>query len=312
MPFTHAGNLGRVGFVALLAGACSFAVACGDASDNTSSTWHSNGGNASSSGNNSGASSSSGGSTSSGGGSTSSGGGSSSSGGSSSGGSSSGTSGTSGSSGSSGTAAPAVTVSLGSVALKGDLLADQTTVVTVAPANGFTGAVTLTLTAPAELDAKLDKTSLTITGGAAASAMLTVKSSKIGDVPFTVTATATSVTPITTNVTFSATSNLTLYIPADAESNKGTTGAPYNTGFGPAAGTIIHGAPVKLTIVNKDSTGHIIHADGKNGFAHGNTNNPLATGAADSVRTLTAMTTYNWYLHDQNAALVTGKLILQQ
>jgi len=47
-----AGKFGRLGFVALLAGASSFAVACGDASDNTSSTWHSNGGNASSGGSN--------------------------------------------------------------------------------------------------------------------------------------------------------------------------------------------------------------------------------------------------------------------
>ncbi len=311
MRCTLAGKFGRLGSVMLLAGACSLAVACGDASDNTGSTWHSNGGHAGSgtpAGNNATSSggSSSGGSTSGG---SSSGG--STSGGSSSGGSSSGGS-SSGASGSSGTAAPAITVTLGSVALKGDLMTDQQTVVTVAPSNGFTGTVTLAVSTVTGITTKLDKTTLDITGAAAASAMLTATSSKVGDVPFTITATATALAPVTTNVTFSATSNLTLYIPADAESNKGTQGAPYNTAFGPAAGVVVHGTPIKLTIVNKDGTGHIIHGDGKNGFAHGDTNNPLGLNAPDKVRTLTAAASYSWYLHDQGSALVTGKLVIQQ
>lgn len=301
-----AGKFGRLGMGALLAAASSLAVACGDASGSTSQTWHSNGGYTGSPGAaTGGASGSSSGGSTSGGGSSSGG----ASGGASGSTSSSGSSGASG--GSSGAAAPSFTVQLGSAALKGDLMTDQTTVVTVIPANGFTGTVTLAVGTAPGLAAKLDKTTVTITGSAAASANLTLNSTTIGDTPVHITATSGAIAT-TSNVTLSAANHLTLYIPADAETNKGTSAAPYNTAFGPASGVVVHGAaPLKLTIVNKDSTGHIIHADGKNGFAHGDTNNALGQGASDQVRTLTAQTTYNWYLHDQQGALVTGKLILQ-
>jgi hypothetical protein len=202
-------------------------------------------------------------------------------------------------------------VSIGSAQLAGDLLVATSTVVTIAPMGGFSGTVDLSIATVSGLTTKLDKSSLAVSGAAGTTANLTVTSSKSGAVAFQIVATS-GATTVTKDLTFTATKTLTLYIPADAQMNKGTVANPYNTAFGPASGIVVSGAvPLTLNIVNKDATAHIIHASNVNGFFHGSSSSPIPQNGMDKTRTITGTGTYNFYLHDQGGALDTGKLILQ-
>jgi hypothetical protein len=311
MFFPITGKCERFGLIVVAASA--LALACGDASDNNGTLFGSGGpGGTGGTQDNAGGSSSGGSQSSSGGATSSSGGATSSSGNaSSSGGASSSSGGTSSSSGaSSGAVPPSFDVSLGAATLTGDLLDAKQTVVTVAPTNGFTGTVTLAVTAPADLTATFDKTSLDVTASAGASANLTVRSSKSGDQAFKVTATSGALN-VSKDVTFTASKTLLITIPSDAEMNKGTTANPRLDAFGPSAGIVVHASvPLTLHFVNKDSTGHIVHAGGQNGFFHGDTGNPIPPDGMDKTRTITAAGNYGFYLHDQGPVTL-GKLILQ-
>jgi hypothetical protein len=309
MVSPNTGKFARLGLIVIAAGA--LALACGDASDNTGTLFHPSGGGGTqnnaggSSGGGSSGQSSSGAPTSSSGGPSSSSGNASSSGGTSSSGGASSSSGSS-----SGALPPSFDVNLGAATLTGDLLDAKQTVVTVAPANGFTGTVTLAVTAPADIVAAFDKTSIDVSGSAGASAMLTVQSSKSGDQAFKVTATSGALT-VSKDMTFTAAKRLLITIPSDAEMNKGTTANPRKDAFGPASGIVVHAAiPLTLNFVNKDATGHIIHAGGQNGFFHGNTGAPIPQDGMDKTRTITAAGNYGFYLHDQGPVTI-GDLIIQ-
>ena len=183
----------------------------------------------------------------------------------------------------------------------------------MAPTDGFTGPVTLSLQgAGPEIAATFDGGAATAqvnVAGASASATLKIKSSKAGASAFKVVAVSGDKT-VSKDVTFTASKILTISIPADAEMNKGTAGNPRTDAFGPAAGIVVTtGAGLTLNIKNLDATGHIIHGGGQGGFNHGNTNAPIQQGDSDNPRTLSTGT-FNFYLHDQGQ-VTTGKLIVK-
>ena len=206
-------------------------------------------------------------------------------------------------------------VNIGQTTMTGDLLADTTTVVSVSPTGGFKGTVTLafdpgTLVAPTQLTGKFDKATVTLSG-AAASANLIVRSNSVTSVPFKVTATATGAPTISKDLSFAANTVLNIDIPADAQMNKGTTGNPRTDAFGPSAGIVVvmGGQPLTLNIKNLDATGHIIHGPNSNGFLHGDVGSPIPQGGADQPRTITGGTS-NFYLHDQGQ-VTTGRLVIK-
>jgi hypothetical protein len=198
-----------------------------------------------------------------------------------------------------------------------ELMAESKLTVNVAPREGFTGKVDLTVTgAPAGLAATFDKTSLELTT-ASASAMLTVKTSSgvtPGAVTLTVTATSASgarATPV--NVTVSPT--LTLSIPPNAGA---LTGMAANTAFAPAPIDLkLGGKKIAVKIKNNDSMGHIIHAGNTGGFNHGNRNAPIAPGAFEGnvengqAREVNAAGTYSFYLHDKSRDNANGSIVAQ-
>lgn len=297
-------RLGRL-LTVTAAGTALLVTACGDASNNTGSTWHNRGASASSPG---AATPGSGDPTASNTASP----------------DQPGTAtdaGTSpgaprtGSDGGKTTTGGAFEVNIGQTTMTGDLLADTTTAVSVSPTGGFKGTVTLafdpgTLPAGTALTATFDKMTVSL-DGAAASANLVVRSNSAAPVPFKVTATAAGAPTVSKDLSFAANKVLTIDIPADAQMNKGTTANPRTDAFGPSAGIVVvmGGAPLKLIIKNLDATAHIIHGPGTNGFVHGDTGNPIPQGGEDQVRTITGGTS-NFYLHDQGQ-VTTGKLIVK-
>ena len=286
---------------------------CGDAGTGTSSDWHSGstGGQSGASGVPQGnqASSTGGGSS----GTTSTGGG----GGGGTGGSGS-DAGSSGGGGGDAAGNPqpqgAFDVQLSDAAPSVELRASADVMVTVAPTN-FTGTVTLSTTGlPADVTAAFDHPSLSVGGGAGATAKLTLttlSSTQIAAVPFTVVATSGSEVK-NASVTLTVQPVLTITIPVNADANQGTTSNPRKDAFGSYPITISAppSFPVTINILNGDSTPHEIHAgDPLAGFPHGS--GPIAPGKLDTPRNVTQSGTYNFYLHDQNAATTVGRIVIQ-
>ena len=200
-------------------------------------------------------------------------------------------------------------INIGTPDVTGDLLEEKTSVVNVAPIDGFTGAVTLSLEgAGTDVTAAFEggPTATVNVTGASASANLKIKSSKSGASVIKVIATAGTV-KVSKDLTFTATKTLTITIPADAQMNR--TASSFGPGTGPI--TVTTGGGLNLQIKNLDSAGHIIHGGGQGGFAHGNTNSSIQTGELDEARTISTGT-FNFYLHDlgqQNSPA--GKLIVK-
>ncbi|HRH00607.1 MAG TPA: hypothetical protein PLR99_30395 [Polyangiaceae bacterium] len=198
-----------------------------------------------------------------------------------------------------------------------ELMAESKLTVNVAPKEGFTGKVDLAVTgAPAGMMATFDKTSLELTT-ASASAMLTVKtSSEVAPGAVTLTVTATSASgPRTTPVNVTVSPTLTLSIPPNAGA---LTGMAANTAFAPAPINLkLGGKKIAVKIKNNDSMGHIIHAGNTGGFNHGNRNAPIAPGAFEGnvengqAREVNAAGTYSFYLHDKTRDNANGSIVAQ-
>jgi hypothetical protein len=216
------------------------------------------------------------------------------------------------------TGAGKVDITLDNAAPTLELMAESKLTVNVAPKEGFTGKVDLTVTgAPAGMTATFDKASLELTT-ASASAMLTVKTSSAvtpGAVTLTVTATSAS-GPRTTPVNVTVSPTLTLSIPPNAGA---LTGMAASTAFAPAPINLkLGGKKIAVKIKNNDSMGHIIHAGNTGGFNHGNRNAPIAPGAFEGTvegngqpREVNAAGTYSFYLHDKSPANASGSIVAQ-
>ncbi len=200
--------------------------------------------------------------------------------------------------------------------------------VTVTPAMGFKGDVTLSVTGlPPGVTAKFDKTTVSITDTAPAIAKMTLSADVLtsaATLPLVVTATAGTQTS-TVPVNFKVNAQLTFTIPPNiaAMAAAGTAVVDaYGKDFGKTPAAIpapAGGTPIVVKIINGDSVAHEIHGNGSGqtlsgiastaSFPHGT--GTVAAGATDTVaRNLTAGNTYNGYLHGENIcgfALVVAK-----
>ncbi len=197
-----------------------------------------------------------------------------------------------------------------------ELMAETKIVVNVAPKEGFTGKVDLTVTgAPAGVTATFDKTSIELTS-ASASAMLTLKTSSSvtpGAIALTVMAKSAAGDTKTTSINLTVAPTLTLTIPPNAGA---LTGMTANTAFAPTPVNLtLGGKKVAIKIKNGDSMGHIIHSGNTGGFNHGNRNAMIAPGAFEGPvdggqpREVNAAGTYSFYLHDKAPANANGSIV---
>jgi hypothetical protein len=205
-------------------------------------------------------------------------------------------------------------VTLAQSALTVDLRATTTADVTLAPTNNFTGSVALSVTGlPSDVTASFDNPNVTMTGTAATAklTLTTLSSTKIVPVHFTVVGASGAVT---NNATGDLTIKpvITLTIPVNADANAGTQGNPRTDAFGAYPIVISHppSFPVTVNIKNLDSTPHEIHADqASEGFPHGS--GTIGQNQMDSPRDVTAADTYDFYLHDEGAAITVGRIVIQ-
>lgn len=195
----------------------------------------------------------------------------------------------------------------------GELYEAKTVTVTVSSKNNFSGDVTLTLEgAPAELTAKLDKTTISVTPAAGGTAVLTLSSRKGAATPVTVKATAVGATVASKVVTMTAQKVLTIRMRngmgADLN-NPGNwqslDGSVTNSQFSVSAAV-----PLTVKFVNQDTVGHIVHRNDQGGFTHGDQANPVAPNATEGARTLNAAYTGSFYEHTAGAGTANGKLTL--
>jgi hypothetical protein len=197
---------------------------------------------------------------------------------------------------------------------------DSSTVqVSVAP-NGYTGTIVLaTAGLPAGVTTSFDNATLSIDGSSTATATMTVKtadSAPIGDVSFTVTASADGVTKSAT-LALTVQPEITIHIPAGVNNTGATVTNPNSTAFGPYPITI--SAPANLStsntitvnFFNDDTVSHEIHADdAAQGFGHDP--GPFGPNSMDPfVRQVNSTGTFDFYLHDQGAPITIGRLFVQ-
>lgn len=187
--------------------------------------------------------------------------------------------------------------------------------VTVTPKDGFTGSVALSVTGlPAGATATFNPTSVTV-GASPVTAKMTISA------PVTTTASAPNTSSAlvvsaksgnlsaTANANFRVNPKAVLTIPMNIDAlraaNVGTKyldqwGAEYGATQAPL--TTQAGNGIVFTVFNADSKPHIIH--GANGFAHGDTANPIApnslemTNGAPRTRTLNVGASVNGYPHE--------------
>jgi hypothetical protein len=186
--------------------------------------------------------------------------------------------------------------------------------VTVRPSDGFTGNVALSATGlPAGATATFSPTSLTL-GATAMSAKLTI-SAPLTTTPsapntssaLVITAKAASLTG-TANANFRVNPRATLTIPMNIDALRAAAGTVYRDEWGAAFGATQQplstqvGNGIVFTVFNADSKPHIIH--GANGFAHGDTANPIQPNAFEltngqpRTRTLNVGANVNGYPHE--------------
>ncbi len=231
--------------------------------------------------------------------------------------SSSGGSGSGGGSGSSSggppPAPPNLGVSVDQGSLQMQLLATSTVHVSIAP-NGYAGSVTLGAgTLPAGVTATFSPATLNLDGSSAGTATLTiatVDSSPPGTVSLDVQAMADGTTAHGT-VSVEVQPAITIHIPAGVNNLGGTVSSPVTSAYGPYPFKIVapqnmSSSPVTVYFMNDDDTSHEIHADNPDqGFGH----DPGSFGAHSMdpyVRQVTAVGSYDFYLHDQGAPITIG------
>ncbi|MEO7111401.1 MAG: hypothetical protein ABI183_13265 [Polyangiaceae bacterium] len=212
---------------------------------------------------------------------------------------------------STGTSTPAANGGTFAVALQNATVASELAMstvipITITPAGGFTGNVTLSAAGlPAGATGTFAPTSVDITGTAPVTATYTL------DVPSTVVPTtaaaavmisgsagaSTAAAPLSLTVSRTITIEIPLNVEADS------------TAFGTApivihAGTISAGSPITVNFINKDTSaaaGHIVHSSNtNNGFFHGDTTAPVMPNKSDAPRTVTALGDYPFYMHNEN------------
>jgi hypothetical protein len=215
---------------------------------------------------------------------------------------------------------PAVyAVSVDKTSLASDLLAQSQLSVAIAP-NGFRGAVTLSASGlPADVAASFANESLTLDGATTATTTVTLEtksSTKPGDHPFSILVTS-SATQAHASSTLTVASAITIDIPQGANQLGGTQSNPVRTAFGSypivisAPQGISAGSPVTVRFYNADNVSHEIHASAPGaGFPHDP--GSIAPQSMDRlVRKVNTTGTYDFYLHDQNAPITVGRIIIQ-
>jgi hypothetical protein len=211
------------------------------------------------------------------------------------------------------------TVTVDKPALTSDLDAHAQLEVSIAP-NGFRGSITLSAAGlPADVTASFGNDTLTLDGATSATTSVTLattSSTKPGALPFSITATS-SAGHASASSTLTVKSAITITIPQGADQLGGTTGNPYKTAFGPypimiaAPPGISSSNTVTVRFYNADTVAHEIHASSPlAGFGHDPGSIPPQS--MDSyVRHVNTTGTYDFYLHDQNAAITVGRIIIR-
>ncbi len=197
--------------------------------------------------------------------------------------------------------------------LQMQLLASSTVHVSIAP-NGYAGSVTLAAgTLPTGVTATFSPATLNLDGstpGTATLTVATVDSTPPGTVALDVQATADGTTAHG-SVSVEVQSVLTIHVPAGVNNMGGTVSAPVTSAYGPypfkiVAPQNIASSPVTVYFMNDDDVSHEIHADNPGqGFGH----DPGSFGAHSMdpyVRQVTAVGSYDFYLHDQGAPITIG------
>ena len=229
-----------------------------------------------------------------------------------------------------GTAAGGLGVTLSNATPTVDLGKSVDVDVNVQPKDGFTGAVTLSATGlPAGATATFVPASVTL-GASAVTAKLTINAplSTVPSAPNTssavvVTAKAGAITA-TANANFRVNPRATLTIPMNIDALRAAgAGTVYRNEWGAEFGqtqtplrTQI-GNGIVFTVFNADSKPHIIH--GANGFAHGDTANPVQPNAFEltngqpRTRTLNVGANVNGYPHEgANGPSASFRISVQQ
>jgi hypothetical protein len=212
---------------------------------------------------------------------------------------------------STGTSTPAANggtfaVALQNATVTSELAMSTVIPITITPAGGFTGNVTLSAAGlPAGATGTFAPTSVDITGTAPVTATYTL------DVPSTVVPTtaaaavsisgtagaSTAAAPLSLTVSRTITIEIPLNVEADSTAF-GTTPIVIH------AGAISAGSPIIVNFINKDTSaaaGHIVHSSNTtNGFFHGDTANPVLPNKSDAVRTVTGLGDYPFYMHNEN------------
>lgn len=197
---------------------------------------------------------------------------------------------------------------------------DYTLTVTVDP-HGFAGDVALSASdlSTAGVTAAFADEHLTLDGTSSASTTLTLttaSSSTPGSVAVTVSGVGGGKTS-SANVDLMVLSDITIVIPQGVDGMAGTQANPYQLAFGPypiditAPDSISDQHPVTVRFFNDDDVEHEIHAgQGDQGFGHGQQTIP-PHGMDPMVRKVNTAGTYDFYLHDQNGAFTTGRIVIQ-
>lgn len=185
--------------------------------------------------------------------------------------------------------------------------------VTVAPKN-FTGAVALDVqNLPAGVTAKFASTTLNVTGttGMTTTLTLTVASDTAPNLANLMVRGTSGSNVGSTALALNVKPIITIAIPTNVDALKGTSGNPSTNAFGTypiviTAPANIANTPVEVKFVNKDSSGHCIHASNPTqGFAHDPVTNGVCNalipqnGMSGQQRKVNALGTYTFYLHDQ-------------
>jgi hypothetical protein len=188
-------------------------------------------------------------------------------------------------------------------------LGDKTEIdVTVEPKGGFNAPVSIAVTG---LPGGATAAPLQVTPGTPGKLVIqadvtTPATAPNQSTPIVVTGTAGGLSA-TANANFKVAPKLTLTIPMNIDALR-AAGTEYRDEWGPAFGQNQQplqtqtGNGIVVTVFNADSKAHIIH--GANGFAHGDTNNPIQpnafelSGASPRTRTLNPGVNANGYPHD--------------
>lgn len=185
--------------------------------------------------------------------------------------------------------------------------------VTVEPKSGFKGDADLTVTGlPKDVTATFSPAKLTFPEGSTAAmtskltivtTMQSVPTAPNATTPIVISAKQGTV-EAKANANFKIAPKFTMTIPLNIDALRAAVGTRYIDGWGGANfGTAPKplytqtGNGFEVTVINNDTVPHIVH--GANGFAHGDTGNPVPPGGTDpKKRTLSPGVNCNGYLHE--------------